>query len=183
MCAQQPAQNDKKKDSVLTLLVSAKPDTARVRILYELSLLLNRNELDEKIMQYTSESLSFSKKVNYQWGIGVSYYVKSFYEFAKRNYEQALNDISISERVLQTTGDKKSTGISIYLRANILFDMGNYRGSVENCTRALEIWQRIGYKGLTGTCSNDLAISYARLVKNCVRVDAVPLDLDRKSVV
>ena len=161
--AQQPVQSDKKKDSLLAILGSAKPDTARVRTLYELSLLLNRNELDEKIMQYASESLSFSQKENYQWGIGVSYYVKSFYEFAKRNYEQALNDISIAEQVLEKSGDKKNTGICIYLRANILFDMGNYPGSVKNCTRALEIWQAIGYKALTGTCSHDLAISYARL--------------------
>ncbi len=114
-------------------------------------------------MQYASEYLSFSQKENYQWGVGASYYVKGFCAFAKRNYEQALDDISNAERILKESGDKKNTGICTYLRANILFDMGDYPGSVENCTRALEAWEAIGYKTLTGECNNDLALSYARL--------------------
>jgi signal transduction histidine kinase len=152
-----------KKDSLRTVLASSKPDTTRIRALFELFLLLKRSDLDEKIIQYASESLPLSQKQNYQWGIGASYYMKSFCAYAKRNYEQALDDIANAERIMETCGDKKNTGSCIYLRANIFYDMGNYPGSVDNCTRALETWEAIGYKGLTGPCCNDLALSYGRL--------------------
>lgn len=157
-----PSTN-KKIDSLLLVLKNAKPDTNKVVTLYELSILLHRNNTSEDIMKYASEALAISQKENYKWGIGISYYVMGFYEYAKRNYEQALNNISNAEQILGQAGDKKNTGRSMYLRGNILFDMGNYSESIKVFTSALETWQAIGYKALTGSCSLDLAISYSHL--------------------
>lgn len=71
LVAQQPDNSvalpgDKKIDSLLLLLKNAKPDTNKVIALYELCILLNRNNLSEEIMKYASEALSISQKENYK---------------------------------------------------------------------------------------------------------------------
>ncbi|HAO47647.1 MAG TPA: tetratricopeptide repeat protein [Ferruginibacter sp.] len=169
--AQQPISIEKKKDSLRALLQSARPDTARIRILYELSLLLHRTELDEKLLQYASESLTLSQKENYPWGMGAAYYVKGFYAFAIRNHEQALSDIARAEKIMKEAGDKKNAGICTYLLANIHFDLGDYTGSVKNGLDALAAWQTAGYRDLNGSCHYDLAVAYARLGNNSKAIE------------
>ncbi|MES2777706.1 MAG: sensor histidine kinase [Bacteroidota bacterium] len=157
------SSQSRQTDSLLAILKNAKPDTNKVNTLYQLSILLTRSNVSEDIMKNASEVLAISQKENYKWGTGISYYVISLCEYAKRNYEQALTTLTNAEGMLQECGDKKNTGRSMYMRANILFDLGDYAGSIKNCINALETWQSIGYQALSGPCSLDLALSYTHL--------------------
>lgn len=161
--AQSVISINNQKDSLVNLLNKSSNDTNRVRILYQLSLLLNRDNMPENLLQYASDAFVFSQKEHYQWGIGVASYVFSFYYYIKRDYSHGLDYILKATTTFKLLEDKEDFGRCLYLKANILFDKGDYVGSIENCKYALQIWETIGFKKLRGSCCNDLALSYARM--------------------
>lgn len=114
------------------------------------------------LLSYASEAMSISEKTSFRWGIAVSKYASGFYHYAKRDYDEALENISGAQEIWESYNDKKNAGRCMYLRANIQYDRGDYTGSVKNCMTALANWDACGYKLLKGPCCNDLALSYAR---------------------
>ena len=157
------AQSDKRSDSLLRVFKQAAPDTGKVNQLFELCNALNRNNIPDGLAGYAAEALLISEKKNYRRGIGISNYVAGFYQYAKRNYEQALHDFTLAQRSFELCGDKKNAGLCMKLRGNILFDLGDYAGSVINYDMALQTLQAAAFKSLIGACSNDMALSYARM--------------------
>ncbi len=161
--AQSVISINSQKDSLVSLLNKSSNDTNRVHLLYQLSLILNRDNIPENLLYHTSDAFAFSQKEHYQWGIGVSSYLFSFYYYIKRDYSHALDYILKATTAFKLLADKENFGRCLYLKANILFDKGDYTGSIENCKNALQNWGSIGFKKLRGACCNDLALSYARM--------------------
>jgi signal transduction histidine kinase len=160
----QPAKPDnKKRDSLLVILQNARPDTGKVNQVFQLCLIVNRSNMPEELIAYAAEALAISQKQNYTRGIAISNYISGFYQYAKRNYEQALPAMEKAQQLFETWGDKISAGRCMYLMANIFFDKGDYTSSVKNCSMALQTWQAAGFKLLTGACYNDMALAYARM--------------------
>jgi signal transduction histidine kinase len=161
--AQPATPNNKKRDSLLAILQNARPDTGKVNQLFQLCLTVNRSNMPEELIAYAAEALAISQKQNYTRGIAISNYVTGFYQYAKRNYEQALPAMEKAQQLFETCGDKVSAGRCLYRKANILFDLGDYAGSIKNFSYALQTWEATRFKQLTGICSNNLALSYARM--------------------
>lgn len=160
----QPADaNDRKADSLLAMLKTTKTDTAKVHRLFDLCTIITRSNIPEELMSYASEALTFSKKQNYKWGIGAANYVIGFYHYAKRNYDEAINNLTQAQQSFESRGDKQNAGRCMYLSSNILFDKGDYAGSVEKGNEALQCWQSAKFKDLVGSCCNDLALAYSRM--------------------
>src|SRR5205814_9631610 len=101
------------------LLKTSKTDTTKVRKISELFNFLTKADVTPEIANYASEALSISKNANYKWGIGISYYMISFCERSRGEYEQALHDDSTAEQILKETGDKKNVGWCMFLRGHI----------------------------------------------------------------
>lgn len=159
----QPGVQDNNTDSLLVILKKSAPDTGKVNQLYALCIKLNRSNAPEELMKYAAEAMTISKKKNYKKGIGIANYVTGFYQYAQRNYEQALHDLGAAQQIFELYADKTSAGRCMYLSANIQYDLGDYAGAVKNCTKALQAWQAARFKLLTGPCCNDMALSYARM--------------------
>ena len=119
--------------------------------------------MPEELINYAAESLVISQKQNYTRGIAISNYVTGFYQYTKRNYEQSLQAAEKAQQLFEACGDKESAGRCLYRKANILFDLGDYAGSIENFNNALQTWEATGFKQLKGTCSNNLALAHARM--------------------
>ncbi len=160
--AQSPAP-DKERDSLLAIFKDAAPDTNKVNRLFDFCKKLTRSNIPEELNSYAAEAMHISQKENFKRGVGIADYVTAFYHYAKRNYEQALHDFNLSQRSFELCGDKTNAGLCMKLQGNILFDMGNYAGSVKSYDIALQTLQAADYKQLTGACSNDMALSYARM--------------------
>jgi signal transduction histidine kinase len=161
--AQPAIPENKKRDSLLAILLKAKSDTGKVNQVFQLCLIVNRSNIPEELIGYAAEALVISQKQNYTRGIAISNYVTGFYQYTKRNYEQAFQVIEKAQQLFEACGDKESAGRCLYRKANILFDMGDYAGSIKNFNNALQTWEATGFKQLTGMCSNNLALAYARL--------------------
>lgn len=160
----QPADiNHHKADSLLAILKAAKTDTTKVHRLFDICTTITRSNVPEDLMNFASEALAFSKKQNYNWGIGAANYVIGFYQYAKRNYDEAINNLLQAQQSFESRNDKQNAGRCMYLTANILFDKGDYAGSVEKGNNALHNWQEAGFITLAGPCLNDLALSYSRM--------------------
>ncbi|MFM6926285.1 MAG: tetratricopeptide repeat protein [Ferruginibacter sp.] len=160
----QPADtNHRKADSLLAILKTAKTDTVKVHLLFNLCTAITRSDMPEELISYASEALAFSKKQNYNWGMGAANYVIGFYQYAKRNYDEAITDLSQARQSFENRNDKQNAGRCMYLTANILFDKGDYAGAVEKGNNALQYWQSATFKDLVGSCCNDLALSYSRM--------------------
>jgi len=138
-------------------------DTAKVHRLFDLCTIISRSNMTGELMNYASEALTFSKKQNYNWGIGAANYVIGFYQYAKGNYNEAINNLTQAQQSFESRSDKQNAGRCIYLTANILFDKGDYAGSLEKGNDALQCWQAAGFKTLVGSCCNDLALAYSRM--------------------
>src|SRR5258706_3953131 len=152
---------DKRINSILNLLKTSKADTNKVRKISELFNFLTKADVTPEISSYASEALSISQKTNYKWGTGISWYMISFCERSKREYEQALIDDSTAEKILEEAGDKKNVGRSLFLRGHILADTGNYPGAIRYYNDALETWDKIGDKEFAGAGYNDLGSVYS----------------------
>jgi len=161
--AQYAMPDNKKRDSLLAILLKAKPDTIKVNQIFQLCLIINRSNMPEELINYAAESLVISQKQNYTRGIAISNYVTGFYQYTKRNYEQSLQAAEKAQQLFEACGDKESAGRCLYRKANILFDLGDYAGSIENFNNALQTWEASGFKQLKGTCSNNLALAHARM--------------------
>ena len=157
------AAPDNENDSLLAAFKNAVPDTHKVNRLFALCMKLNRANIPEELQRYAAEAMHISQKENYKRGVGIANYVNGFYQYAKRNYEQALHDFTMAQRSFELCGDKANAGLCMKLRGNISFDLGDYAGSVINYNMALQTLQAAGYKLLMGACSNDMALSYARM--------------------
>ncbi|MBL0145105.1 MAG: hypothetical protein IPP48_04480 [Chitinophagaceae bacterium] len=146
------------RDSILKIFEKAQSDINKVNLLNELTLVISRSDMPNNLMQYASEALLISQKERYQKGIGISYYAMGFYNYAKKNHIDALSNLTQAQIQFDAIADKQNGGRCKYLTANILFDKGDYAGSIKNCTDALQLWQSSKYKTLIGACCNDLAL-------------------------
>jgi len=161
--AQPVDTNHRKADSLLAMLKAAKADTTKVHRLFDLCTAITRSNMPEEMMNYALEALAFSKRQNYNWGIGAAKYVIGFYQYVKRNYNEAINNLTQAQQSFESRSDKQNAGRCMYLTANILFDKGDYAGSVEKGNDALQCWQAAKFREQVGSCCNDLALAYSRM--------------------
>jgi len=161
--AQPVDTNHRKADSLLAMLKAAKADTTKVHRLFDLCTAITRSNMPEEMMNYALEALAFSKRQNYNWGIGAANYVIGFYQYVKRNYNEAINNLTQAQQSFESRSDKQNAGRCMYLTANILFDKGDYAGSVEKGNDALQCWQAAKFREQVGSCCNDLALAYSRM--------------------
>ncbi len=110
----QPANiSSKEADSLLAILKTSKTDTVKVHQLFNLCIMTARSNMTEELTGYALEALSFSKKQNYNWGIGASSYVIGFSQYAKRNYDEAINNLTQAQQSFESAGDKQNAGRSM----------------------------------------------------------------------
>lgn len=161
--AQTSDANNRRADSLLLMFKTAKTDTVKVHLLFDLCTIIAKRNIPDEMMSYAAEALIFSKKQNFTWGIGAANYVIGYYQYAKRNYDEAVKSLMQAQQSFESGGDKVNAGRSLYLTANILFDKGDYAGSVEKGNNALQCWQAAKFKQQVGSCCNDLALAYSRM--------------------
>jgi signal transduction histidine kinase/DNA-binding NarL/FixJ family response regulator len=139
------SQNQHVVDSLLVCLKTAKPDTSKVNILYQLAKIYCNNDL-VRAAEYASHCRVLSEKCGYKKGVGKYYELMSLINSNKGDYTQSLafgrKLLSISEEIADSSGMSHAYGNM----AADYSDMGYYPEALKNHLAALKIREKIGDK-------------------------------------
>ena len=140
------SQDQHKIDSLLACLKTAKHDTAKVEIFYQLAGVHCGNDTTRAI-DYASRCRALSEKIGYRKGVGKYYNMMGSIKWFQGNYIQALEFykkfLSVSEELIDQPGTATAYGNigSAYIA------IGNYPEGLKNNIAALKIREKIGDKG------------------------------------
>jgi tetratricopeptide (TPR) repeat protein len=141
-------------DSLQAILKTAKQDTARAKILNQLSIAYRGNNPD-KAMDYAKQSLALSEEIGYKKGVGNAYGSMGNINVAKGDFAQALELQKKAFKIREEIGDKKGIVASYNAIGGIYIYQGNYDEALKNFSFALKINEEIGDKtGIAGSYNN-----------------------------
>ena len=141
-------------DSLRQILRTAKEDTAKAKVLNNLSwkLLIIGSYDTSLIVANNAKTLSI--KLGFKKGIAASYLnIGNVYK-SQSNYEEALKNYFASLKVRKEIGDKKGIANSYNNIGTVYSDQGNYAEALKNYVLALEIRKEIGDENGLGTSAN-----------------------------
>lgn len=91
-----------KIDSLQHLLKTAKEDTSKINLIIQIGreITFSSSVDNTEAFTYANNALNFSKKINFQKGIGDAYYLLGHINYREGKYESALNDFrkSVKQR-------------------------------------------------------------------------------------
>ncbi len=148
-------QGQKKIDSLIAVLKTAKEDTDKVKTLIALGQKLYMNNPDTAVY-FTTEALSLATKLNYVSGIADAHIIRSSGLLYLGKYKEALNNcndaINIYDKLISSaTAANKSKFMKGKANAYnnigaVNQDQGNYIEGLNNYFAALKIFKEINYK-------------------------------------
>ncbi|MEX0312801.1 MAG: tetratricopeptide repeat protein, partial [Allomuricauda sp.] len=129
-------------DSLKAKFPTAKTDSARVRILKDISwqYINNRGNAD-LAKKHIDSFYRISKKANLLWGINLGHYQYAVLDRQKGNYYEALNHIDKYLDFYQTKKEPFAMANGLYQKAVILDDLGNFDQSLEIYYTILKIYE------------------------------------------
>lgn len=138
------AQSNKKIDSLLSVLKTAKEDTGKVNTFNGLSLEIQRTANYSVSKKYADDALLLAEKINFKKGIAVSHVnIGNIYR-AQGNYSDALKSFLASIKISEELGDKQTTA-SAYNGIGLVFRFqGAFSDAFKNHIAALKIGEQIG---------------------------------------
>lgn len=152
------AQQDQDINAKLKELAAAKVDSARVRILNDLSRAYAKSDT-AKGMSYARQSLSLAEKINWREGISESYYRIATLFKARFKKEQALAYLNKSFAATQSNKQKSR----IYTaRGSVYMDESDYTKALEAYHAALKIDESLRDKnGIAASATNIASVYYS----------------------
>jgi adenylate cyclase len=126
-----PAQ-EVKRDSIASLLESAKPDTNKVNILLDLGRTLYRSAPKDAI-EYSREAIVLSKKLEFMNGLALANKHAGLAHYVSGEYAEAINYFQEARLAFESIADQSGV-------ANILSNMGAIYNNFGEDTRALELY-------------------------------------------
>ncbi len=144
-----------KKDSLLLLLKTDKPDTNKVIHSYKLCWEYIRRGLYDSAMQYGNEALELAEQLNFKKGIVGSYGNIGNVYYEKGDYPKALDCYFKTLKIAEELGDKKIV-VKWLCNIGVVFcRQGDYPKALDYYFRALKISEELGdKKGIASSCNN-----------------------------
>lgn len=149
-------QSNNKTDSLESELKKS-IDTSKVNVLIALASEY-RKKSPIKALEYSSEALELSIKIDFKKGIGNTYSVIGNIFFVKGDFEKALDFYSKSLIIRENIFDKRGIASSLNSIGNVNINLGNYEKALNNYLKSLEICELIGDK--KSMPLNNIAASY-----------------------
>jgi tetratricopeptide (TPR) repeat protein len=137
---------NKRIDSLETLLKITKEDTSKIVLLNEISGLLTNMANYEKATQSANEALNLSSKTLYTKGYINGYNNLAAIHHYQGNYSNALNYYFKSLELSEKTGNKKMTSLFLGNIGLIFSEQGLYTKALDYHKKALTIYQELDDK-------------------------------------
>ncbi|MBC7864780.1 MAG: tetratricopeptide repeat protein [Bacteroidia bacterium] len=158
------AQN-RKIDSLLTLLKKDKEDTIRVKDLSALAWELKANNPDTAIVLSTC-ALYLAQKLNWKRGIAASFSNLGVFYKSKGDYQKALDFYLKSLRIMEERKDKKGIPIGLGNIGTIYFLQADYHKALDYYFKALKMAEVTGNKNTISRQLGNIGAVYKELHEN-----------------
>jgi tetratricopeptide (TPR) repeat protein len=162
----------RKIDSLKSVLKRTKQDTERVNILNALSRELIRNNLDSAANVYAKNALDISEKIDFIKGKATVYRLKGFISEDQSNYAEALKNHLQSLEMAEEINDKEQISYAYTNIGNIYLTQGNYPEALKYQLQSLKIDEKAGNKMGMGITYGNIGLiyyyqgNYAEALKN-----------------
>ena len=143
-------------DSLARELKKAKEDTSKVLLLKELFNNTGYNDLNTAL-EYALQGFELSKKLRYDYGIGMMAYNAGFTYTDLGNFMKADSFLLIAEKNFLQTGNKSQLAKLANARGGQSYKQGDYWGAADNFSKASE-----GFDEIKDTANS--LIAYQNLV-------------------
>lgn len=153
------AQDQPKIDSLFQVLRTAKQDTAKVLLLYELSREFFNSDID-RAEKYSNRALFLSEKLGYKKGIALSYNNLGTINYYKAIYNVALSYHDRSLELMTEIGDRKGVAGSHNSKGAVYAQQGNYAEAIEEFLNSLHILEEIDDQEGVGRSYNNIGSVY-----------------------
>jgi len=150
------SQSNNKIDSLENELQKS-VDTTKVNVLNSLASEY-RKKSPIKALEYSSQALALSGKINFKKGIGNAYGSMANVYFVQGNFDKALKFYNKSLTIREGISDKKGIASSLNSIGNVNINQGNYEKALDNYLKSLDICESIGDK--KSMPLNNIASSY-----------------------
>jgi len=147
------AQQQRKIDSLYTVLKTTKADTNRINILYYLSDAFYNTE-PYKAIEYANQGLTLSNKIAYKKGISICLNAlgHSYYHLGK--FDTALIYFEKSFKIVSEINDRKGIATTYDNMGVIYLHFGNVDKALELRKKAIEIYVSLNEKSLLASGYN-----------------------------
>lgn len=153
------AENKSKIDSLQNLLKTAKQDSNKANILYELSREYDENDVS---VDYAEQCLALSEQIGFKKGMGNAYNVMGVVQKNNSDYAAALDFYNKALDIRKEIGDKNGVCIS-YNNIGVIFtDMANYPQALKNLYFSLKLSEEINDKELIAQACINIGNIYLR---------------------
>lgn len=156
---QAAAQDQPKIDSLFQVLRTAKQDTNKVLLLYELSREFFNNDID-RAEKYSNRALFLSQKLGYKKGIALSYNNLGIINYYKAIYSVALSYHDRSLELMTEIGDKKGMAGSHNNKGAVYTEQGDYSQAIEEYLNSLHLLEEINDREGVGKSYNNIGLVY-----------------------
>jgi adenylate cyclase len=136
------SQDEHLIDSLQTISKTAKQDTIKANILYELSKIYSGNNPD-KAMDYAKQALELSEKLGYKKEIGNAYNSMGVMSRNKGDYPLALEFLNKALLICQDISDKSGTAFSNLYIGITYFEQGKYPEALKSYFTSLRMYEEI----------------------------------------
>lgn len=159
-------QNRGNTDSLLEVLKTAKPDTAKVLLLSDMANTLLSVAEFQKSDSLCLEALNLSLRLDYKRGIGNAYFHMGRIQLSKGNARMAL--VLYEKAMVAFKSIGRESGIAgVLINMGLAHaDMGNYSQSLECYFKALVIQERLNNKKAIAVINENVGNSYSWLKNN-----------------
>lgn len=146
-------------DSLTTVLKTLKPDSIKVKTLYNLYEQYKYTDA-KKAEQYINDSYLLATQLNYQKGIAQAVYCLANIELTKGNYEQSLLLFNRSLEIAQKINDKQIFSNCLNGIGNIYTSKADYAKALEYNKKGLAIRKEINDSVKIGDSNNNMGSIY-----------------------
>lgn len=153
------AQDQPKIDSLFQVLRTAKQDTNKVLLLYELSREFFNSDID-RAEKYCNRALFLSERLDYKKGIALSYNNLGIINYYKAIYSAALSYHDRSLEIMSEIGDKKGMAGSHNNKGAVYTQQGEYALAIEEYLNSIKILEGLNDKVGVGKSYNNIGLVY-----------------------
>lgn len=185
---------NKKFDSLQTVLSSAKKDTSKINILNSIAMEF-RNTNPDTAIYYARQSLALSQSKHFESGEAEAYMIIGTASFNSGKMDDALLILIRAKRIYEKLiithkkgiyRIKKNLSLTLNTIGNIYLTTGNYSPALKNYQDALKTRIEIGDRAATASSYNNIGIiykdqgNYAEALKNQFASLKIKESLDNK---
>lgn len=153
--------NEKKIDSLLTVLKSTKTDTTKCSIYNQISNFYLYRNIDEGL-KYANKGLVLAKKIQWKKGIGLSNLNISKHQMSNGNFDNSAQHLKTAEAVFLENSDTYNLG-NVYNQFGILYaNKGKFPDALENFFKSL--------KNFESTNSKNTKLNIANIYQNIANI-------------